>query len=88
MLKKETVEVINTDLLTVPEAMAYTRLSRATIYNLLRERAFASYSLKTRRTNIRGRRLISRESLDEYLRSCAADGEKELTHEPSQNHRA
>lgn len=56
--------------LTVPEAVRLSRLSRATLYQLIADKSVKSYAIR-KTGNIRGKRLVSRESLVSYVESYA-----------------
>lgn len=60
--------------LRVKEVVALYRIGRTTVFSLMRSGIIRSVSLKNK-GNIRGIRLISRTSFDEYLAALAATAE-------------
>ena len=70
MLTKEIKDGINTELLTVKETAKLARMCPASVYLHLKEGNFKSYVLKSKRSNLRGKRLISRASVEEFLAKC------------------
>ena len=59
--------------LTVPAACRRSSLGRTTIYALLSDGRIRGKLVKTRATNLRGKRLILRASLDAFLDDTAAN---------------
>lgn len=55
--------------LRIPDAIKYSGIGRSTLYTLMAEGRLKSVALKTHRDNVRGLRLISRDSLDSFLGS-------------------
>ena len=60
--------------LRVPDVVAIYRIGRTTVFSLIRSGIIRSVSLK-KKGNIRGIRLISRASFDEYLEALDATAE-------------
>jgi Helix-turn-helix domain len=55
--------------LRIADAIKYSGIGRSTLYSLMTEGRIKSVALKTHKDNVRGLRLISRESLDSFLGS-------------------
>ena len=56
----------NLDWLTVKEAMQYAKISRSRLYNLIGDAAVRTVSMR-RRGKTRGKRYISKQSVDTYF---------------------
>jgi capsular polysaccharide biosynthesis protein len=62
----------NADWLTVKEALAYGKISRSRLYALIADKEVRTVSIK-RRGKVRGKRYVSRTSIDELFEStCVA----------------
>ena len=59
--------------LKIREASQYAGWSRALLYNLIKNGALKSFVRKTHPWNKSGTRLVSRSSIDEYLRRQALE---------------
>jgi predicted DNA-binding transcriptional regulator AlpA len=59
--------------LKIREASQYAGWSRALLYNLIKSGAIKSFVRKTHPWNKSGTRLVSRSSIDEYLRRQALE---------------
>jgi hypothetical protein len=56
----------NNDWLTVKEATGYRKMSRSRLYNMIADQAVRTVSIK-RRGKTRGKRYVSKTSLDSYF---------------------
>jgi Helix-turn-helix domain len=56
--------------LRIPAACAYSGMSRAKLYQLMAEGQIKSICVR-KKGNVRGLRLLSAESIDAFLESCA-----------------
>ena len=61
--------------LRLPQAERYSGLRKSRLYELIAEGEIRSYCLKSRKDSLRGIRLISRESIDDYLNKKAGKAE-------------
>ena len=61
--------------LCLPQAERYSGLRKSRLYELIAEGEIRSYCLKSRKDALRGIRLISRESIDDYLNKKAREAE-------------
>jgi hypothetical protein len=59
---------VSSDWLTVTETLKYGKFSRSRLYKLFGEGLIKTFSLRSR-GNVRGKRYVIRQSLDEYFNS-------------------
>lgn len=66
------------EMLTVPEVAAELRIDSSSVYRLIRSGALRAVNVGTRR------KVVSREALDDFVRSGGVHGDREAVEAPSE----